>query len=302
MSATETAAKIATATATAAKTTQLYILGEKPAKCLIPSIYSEFPEHKHLSPISELDVANFIAIMAEQTVNSKSIAILIINGHGNDKLTHITFPKYRIETTKITNHLLQLNTCFEDFRCVLLVETCFSGFFNQSGCDALITSTDRLHVSRGHLLIMGFNELLENKGGDAFTPNDIYKIVNYDSKDSRDDANWNKLSRAQLSQLIWDHSFSDEIIAKKHNMSMEVLKKGFPQIFGLKSLQLKPVIHRKYIEEAITKSQKETGKVKISSKILLNNLNTITNKSHTYEEFYTAMMLRQLNSQHHCYA
>ena len=113
----------------AAKPTQLYILGEKPPQCLIPSIYSTFPEHKHLSPISELDVAKFIAIMAQQTVNSQSIAILIINGHGNDKLTHITFPKYRIKTSKITDHLLQLNTCFEDFRCVLLVETCFFFFF-----------------------------------------------------------------------------------------------------------------------------------------------------------------------------
>ena len=280
---------------------QLYILGEKPSKCLIPSIYSKFPEHKHLSPTSELDVAKFIAIIGEQTVKSKSIAILIINGHGNDKLTHITFPKYRIKTSKITDHLLQLNMCFEDFRCVLLVETCFSGFFNQSGCDALITSTDRLHISRGHLLIRGLNELLEKKGVDAFTPNDIYKIVNYDSKDSSDDPNFHKLSRTQQSQLIWDHSFSDEIIAKKHNMSMEVLKKGFPQIFGLKSLRLKPVIHRKYIEEAITKSQKETGKVKISSEILLNNLNKITNKLYTHSEFYAAMMLRQLNSQHNEY-
>ena len=138
---------------------------------------------------------------------------MFINGHGNKGLTHFKFPKLRIESDKITSHILQIRSGFPDFNCVALVQTCFSGCFGlvQHGCKGVITSTDNEHASEGNLLANAFQEVVSSKN--TFTLDDVYNSGFYDQdkvfnsfNGIRDIEDWDNLSETIKLALCFDNS------------------------------------------------------------------------------------------------
>ena len=175
----------------------------------------------------------------------------------------------------------------ERFKCVLLINACFSGKFYKLNenlcCETLITSSDDSHVTRSQLLVRAFNELLSNSS-DNFTPIQIYS----NAKDD-DSTDWNKKSLTVQMASCWDFSELDSKF--NPNLSKNMVKECSPVIFGNKEILLTPVIDSFTMTEII-KNTVEKNQA-LTSENLYSNLLEITKKKYTFEQFYASMTLRQ---------
>ena len=267
----------------------LTVIGEALHPCFHQKILKRFEDLDYCNPENEGGIKDVIQKMYEKSVAAQAVAILIINGHGNnDEDILFTFPKLKIKGKYIYNCLKQSKLIDPSFKCVVLMETCFSGNFAKLGkslcCDTLITSTDGLHVSRNNLLIGAFNEVLQDS--EYFTPNKIFSNAN----DNKDDS-WEKKSDTVKMMDCWDFSSLNEDIAKKHNLSKEVFKECYPQKFGNVDILLKPVISANVMNEVVKKTI--DNKQLSTSENLHKNLLEMTNQSHSFPDFFAAMTLRQ---------
>lgn len=269
----------------------LTVIGENLHNHFHQTIIKTFPDYDYCSPEKIEDVDTTLKTMVEKSVSSKAMAILIINGHGNNSPEMgLTFPKLKIKAQLIHRILSKSKKENPDFRCFIIMEVCFSGRFATIGdnlcCETLITSTDDSHVSRNNLVIGAFNEVLSKF--DVFTPDMIY---NHSSKNS-DDENWSKQSRIVQSILCWDTSEIYSNFAKKNNLSEKIFNDCIPQKFGNTNLNLKPVVSAFTMTESVLRKVLEKN-LPATSENLYNQLLEYTNNSSTFDEFFASMTLRQ---------
>ena len=262
----------------------LTLIGEPFHAHFHKNILKTFEDFDYCSPINYDDIDRVLGKMVEKAVTSKAVAILSITGHGNNnKKPVFTFPESKIEAEYIYNYLNHNKKKYIDFRCVILLEVCYSGLFAKIGdelcCDALITSTDDNHVSRNNTLMGAFNEILGKY--ETFTPNQIYSYSHKDNKESL---------TVQINDA-WDFSYFNDEIAKKNKLSKDAFEDCIPQKFGDTELQLKPVISSFIMTEVVKNT--EAKKEIFSGGNLHKNLLEYTKENYTLEEFFSSMTLRQ---------
>ena len=263
----------------------LTLLGEPLHNYFHKNIIKTFEDFDYCSPKNYDDIDKVLSIMVEKAVTSKAVAILSITGHGNNNKKQVfKFPEANIEAEYIYNYLNHTKKKYIDFRCVILLDVCFSGLFAKIGdelcCDALITSTDDNHVSRNNTLMGAFNEILGKYK--TFTPNHIYSYSHKDNKESS--------LTVQINDA-WDFSSYDDEIAKKYKLSKDAFEDCIPQKFGNIELQLKPVISSLIMTEVVKNT--EAKKEILSGGNLHKNLLEYTKDNYTLEEFFSSMTLRQ---------
>lgn len=266
----------------------LTVIGEPIHSHYHRTIKQRFEDFDYCSPKNKQDVDITLKKMVEKSVKSNAVAVLIINGHGNNNKKQVfTFPEFKIEAEYIYNILNDSKKTYStNFKCVILLEVCFSGFFAQIGdnlcCDALITSTDDKHVSRNNTLLGSFNEILHED--ETFTPNIIHSYCHKDNK---------KSLTVQINDA-WDFSSYDDELAKKNNLSKTAFEDCIPQKFGNIELQLKPVISSFIMTEVVKKTLNNNDVP--SCENLYKHLLEYTKKDYTFEEFYSSMILRQFKN------
>lgn len=261
--------------------TQLYIIGEEINTFFCPNICKKFPDIRYISPKTELDVYQFISNMATESIQAKIIPILLITGHGTQGLTHFSFPKLKIKSTIISDFLKHIKSIDSNFRCVVLVNTCFSGGFDHTCAEAIITSTDHLHASRGELLPSAFDEVLSNS--DIFNFRDIYTISHYDKK-----MDCSKLSQTIQIRLAWDFGSNDQPNVK--------VSECYSQFYGTSNdIVLKPVISGDIMKQAVEMSVTKYKTQQLSSERIIEQLETILGRTIHINEFFSSMTLRQYN-------
>ena len=254
-------------------------------------VLEKFPDYDYCNPENLEEIFSVLQKMVEMSVASQAVAILYIYGHGNNEEDILfTFPKLKIKAKHIYDYLAQSKKNYPSFKCVVLVETCFSGYFAKLGeelcCEALITSTDDKHVSRNNLLLSAFNEVLMESS--IFTPDKIYSHA-YDDDD--DDKSWTQKSKTIQMASVWDLSSINEDFAKEHNLSKDNFKECFPQKFGNTDLLLKPVVSVDIMTQVV---EETTAKGQIlSSENLHQNLLELTKQPYSFEDFFASMTLRQ---------
>ena len=118
---------------------------------------------------------NFFLKYIKKSLKEEKTLILIIAGHGcNSKDNYkIMFDehgeKFRIETDKITEGIKDLRKRCPKFKCVGLIQACYSNYFDISCFDASITLGNGL--SRWNLLL---KSLLDSIDKEQFTLGDIF--------------------------------------------------------------------------------------------------------------------------------
>ena len=261
--------------------TQLYIIGEEINSFFCPNICKKFPDKRYISPETEVDVYQFISDMATESIQAKIIPILLINGHGTQGLTHFSFPKLKIQSTIISDFLKHIKSIDSNFRCVVLVNTCFSGGFDNTCAEGIITSTDHLHASRGNLLPSALNEVLSNS--DIFNFRDIYTISHYDEK-----TDYSELSQTIKIRLAWNFGSNE-------NQNVKV-SECYSQFYGTSTdLLLKPVISGDIMNQAVEMTAKKYKTQQLSSERINEQLEKILGRTIHINEFFSSMTLRQYN-------
>ena len=259
---------------------QLYIIGSQITNILFPNISKLFPDMQYLSPKTEDEVYKFINDMARESIQAGSIPILLINGHGNEGLTHFSFPELRIKAEIISNYLKSIKMQDSRFRCQALINTCFSGAFDHTSVDASVTSTDSEHASRGNLIISALNEVLQKKK--PFSLKDIYNLSHFTG-------DYVTQSNTVKSAMAWDYS---HCTSKAIQESGVKISDCYSQCYGKHlDLQLQPVIPCKIMNEAVNKVEEDENIMSGSNLII--KLEELTGKTVSNDEFFSSMTLRQ---------
>ena len=85
----------------------LTVIGENLHNHFHQTIIKTFPDYDYCSPEKIEDVDTTLKTMVEKSVSSKAMAILIINGHGNNSPEMgLTFPKLKINIITQLNRLM----------------------------------------------------------------------------------------------------------------------------------------------------------------------------------------------------
>lgn len=126
---------------------------------------------------------NFLSTYITKSLKEEKTLILIIAGHGcnskdNYKMMFDEYgEKFIIETGKITEGIKDLRKRFPKFKCVGLIQACYSNYFDISCFDASITLGNG--VSRWNLLL---KSLLDSINKEQFTLGDIFLNLTYHLK------------------------------------------------------------------------------------------------------------------------
>jgi hypothetical protein len=152
------------------------------------AIYSQYPNavEKTFSTENKCDPKNideynnFLSKCFIKSLKEEKTLILIIAGHGcNSKDNYrIMFDehgtKFSIKTDEITEAINNLRKQHPQFKCVGLIQACYSNYFDISCFDASITLGNG--TSRWDLLV---KSLLDSIKAEKFTLGDIYKKLSY---------------------------------------------------------------------------------------------------------------------------
>ena len=118
-------------------------------------IENNFPDYQMCNPNSLEDITNTLANMANKAYQSNAVALLLIKGHGNKNLEKIKFEKCIIETKKISHHLEHIKNVFPEFKCNIIIQTCWSGNFPLC-CNGVLCSSNENSLTRNNLLTDAF--------------------------------------------------------------------------------------------------------------------------------------------------
>ena len=171
-------------------------------------IKERFPNHKFLNPESEDEITTFLASMIEDSVKTGIFPLLLIRGHGTPTCSQIVFPKLRISSDLLSFHLNWTKTqkrC-ENFRCGILLETCFSGDFDPNCATGIVTSCKSNNLSHSNLLTDSLSEVLRKQK--IFEMRDIYNTANNTSTNN---------SETVIQRTTWCTNKMTEQYANKNN-------------------------------------------------------------------------------------
>jgi hypothetical protein len=245
-------------------------------------IEKNFPDLEICNPNSEYDIAETIANMATKAYKSNAIALLLINGHGNENLENIKFEKCIIETKKISYQLEQIKNVFPDFKCNIIIQTCYSGNFPLC-CNGILCSSNENNLTRNNLLTDAFSEVLYDTN--TFSLKNIY-----DKAYVENNIGFNELtSFTAKSRAAWDFSDYDNSVCQNSELSIEQLRDCLPILKGNINDILIPVISENKMREAVKNITEEN---RIMSCIeILNTLEKINKCKYTLDLVEKSMSL-----------
>jgi hypothetical protein len=119
---------------------------------------------------------NFLSKFIQKSLKEDKTLLLIFAGHGSNSKDNYKLmfdehgTRFDIETKKITEAIKDLRDDYPKFKCVGLIQACYSNFFDISCFDASITLGNG--ISRWNLLVQA---LLDSIKKEKFTLGDIYK-------------------------------------------------------------------------------------------------------------------------------
>lgn len=253
-------------------------------------VHQAYPDLFQYSPQNVSDLIDKLDYLAELTTEGEMSLVLVINAHGNRDCSVFSFPHCRIKTKDVAVRLHYLKQKYPTFKCFLLLESCFSGGFDHTCCEGIVTSADDKHVSKGNLLLRAFDEVLQND--DKITISNIFDCAGGNSSSKKFD----DLSRTEQSILAWDTSFMDKEFCKQSNLDITEFKDCAPTANGNIDEVLIPIIPKSIMNIVAKKASDENGTHLLTGEMLMKSLSDVTKKEYTKDHFFSSMTFRQLTS------
>jgi len=245
-------------------------------------IEKNFPDYEMCNPNSLEDIRNTLSNMANKAYQSNAVALLLIKGHGNKNLEKFKFENCIIKTKEIIIHLEHIKNVFPEFKCNVIIQTCYSGNFPLC-CNGVLCSSNENSLTRNNLLTDTFAEILTETN--TFSLKDIYDKAYVEDMSDFD----NLTSFTARNRAAWDFTDYDNSICENSELVIEQLKDCSPIFKGNINDILIPVISEKKIKIAVKNIVEEN---KIMSGIeILNMLEKINESKYTLDLVEKSMSL-----------
>lgn len=245
-------------------------------------IEKNFPDYEMCNPNSLEDIRNTLSNMANKAYQSNAVALLLIKGHGNKNLEKFKFENCIIKTKEIIIHLEHIKNVFPEFKCNVIIQTCWSGNFPLC-CNGVLCSSNENSLTRNNLLTDAFAETLTETN--TFSLKDIYDKAYVENMSDFD----NLTSFTARNRAAWDFSHYDNSVCENSELVIEQLTDCSPTFKGNINDILIPVISQDKIKIAV-KNILEENKI-ISGIEILNMLEKINESKYTLDLVEKSMSL-----------